>query len=120
MAVAENGLYVLSDSGTVIDCYYKNAPSKERRLPCNSIYDVYEDREGIYWIASNLEGLYRWDRRDHSFRQYSTESGLLSTIICTIEEDAHNYLWLGTDFGLARFNKKNRYCKLLYNAGWPF
>jgi two-component sensor histidine kinase/ligand-binding sensor domain-containing protein len=106
MAVAENGLYILSDSGTVTDCYYNGAPLPSKRLPCHSLYDVYEDQDGIYWLGSNLEGLFRWDRRNNNFRQYGIESGLLSTIICTIQEDAYNNLWLGTDYGLARFNKK--------------
>ncbi|OMP79646.1 histidine kinase dimerization/phosphoacceptor domain -containing protein [[Flexibacter] sp. ATCC 35208] len=106
MAVAENGLFVLSENGDVIDCYNNSAPDKNRQLPCRSIYDVYEDKQGIYWIVSNLEGLYRWDREHHTFQQFGVTSGLLSTIIYTIQEDNYNNLWLGTDYGLARLNKE--------------
>lgn len=106
MAVADNGLYILSNTGEVLDCYCVHAADAQHRLPCSTLYDVYEDKDGVYWIASNLEGLFKWNRQRHSFLQFGIENGFLSTVMYCIQEDAHQNLWVSTDYGLTRFNKE--------------
>ncbi len=106
MVVANNGLYILSDQGAVMDYYSYNAKDKNKKFPFENIYDVYQDTEGIYWIGTNYDGFFRWDKLAKTFRQFDIEDGLVSSTINTIQEDNFGYLWLGTDYGLVQFNKK--------------
>jgi two-component sensor histidine kinase len=108
MIVAENGIYFLDDQGRVNDYFSIESPHEENRLPCTGIRDVYQDEDGIYWIASSHEGLFRWDMARNNFEQFGIENGLLSTSICNIQEDHKNNLWLSTDYGLSQFNKLTR------------
>lgn len=101
-AVAENGLYkILDDHGrlTIDDCQ----SSIVDRL---SLLDAYADVNGIFWLATNGEGLYRWDRKDNSFQQFNIASGLPSDVLYRIEPDENDNLWISSDYGLIRFNKK--------------
>lgn len=69
MAVAENGLYVLSEALVVTDFYSIYADSSQKKLPFQNLQDVFEDQQGIYWLTSGQEGLFRWDRQHHTFEQ---------------------------------------------------
>lgn len=105
IAVAENGIYFLSDDAEITDFYSIQATAPNRQLPCTGIHDLYEDKDGIFWIASGYEGLFRWDIRKNDFQQFSIESGFLSTRLYCIQEDDHNNLWLSSDYGIIKFNK---------------
>jgi two-component sensor histidine kinase/sugar lactone lactonase YvrE len=105
VAVAENGIYILNLELEIIDFYSITALSKEKHLPCSGIQDVFEDKDGMYWIGSSQEGLFRWDRDLHEFQQFGIEHGFLSTMIYGILEDDYDNLWISTNYGLTRFNK---------------
>jgi len=38
------------------------------------------------------------------FNHFTTESGLSSNLIFAMDQDSSGFLWLGTDFGLDRFD----------------
>ena len=110
VAVAENGLYFIDKNNTVVDYYGSLVSEKSHHLPLSDIYDMYEDKNGICWIASNGEGLFRWDWK-HSvidktikIKQFTTNDGLPSMVLYRIEEDSDNNLWIGSNNGLLRFN----------------
>ena len=110
IAVAENGLFLIDKNNIVVDYYGSLVSDKLHHLPISIIYDMQEDKNGICWIASNGEGLFRWDWR-HSesvksikINQFTTEQGLPSMLLYRIEEDSDNNLWIGTNNGLLRFN----------------
>lgn len=109
MAVAENGIYIFNNNTTVTDFFSITSPRKDRQLPCNGIRDLYQDGEGIYWLGSSQDGLFRWDMKHHDFQHFGIESGFLSNTICGILEDNHNNIWVSTDYGLTRFNKTTQY-----------
>ncbi|MEP7318370.1 MAG: triple tyrosine motif-containing protein, partial [Panacibacter sp.] len=68
--------------------------------------DTYADANGIFWLATNGEGLYRWDRKANSFRQFNITSGFPSDVLYRLEPDDYNNLWISSDYGLIRFNTK--------------
>ncbi|MEO8148606.1 MAG: histidine kinase dimerization/phosphoacceptor domain -containing protein, partial [Bacteroidia bacterium] len=107
-AVAENGLYQLNAVGDVIDYWGNNAPGKTHRIAVASVYDAYEDKQGIFWIASNGEGLFRFDPNKNAdsvlLKQFNITSGMPSDVLYRIEADEKNNLWISTDNGIARFN----------------
>jgi two-component sensor histidine kinase/ligand-binding sensor domain-containing protein len=101
-AVAENGLYKLSEKNgkwsilNIRSAFLRNL----------SLYDAYIDAGGIFWLTTNSEGLYRWDRKTDSIQQFNLASGLPSDILYRIEADDHDNLWISSDYGLIRFSRK--------------
>ena len=61
---------------------------------------------GIFWMATNGEGLYRWDRKANAFQQFNIASGFPSDVLYRIEPDEYDNLWISSDYGLIRFNKR--------------
>ena len=110
VAVAENGLYLIDKNNVIVSYYGSLVTDKKHHLPITCIYDMQEDKNGICWIASNGEGLFRWDWKNADtdktirLKQFSVNNGLPSMILYRIEEDGANNLWVSTYFGLVRFN----------------
>ena len=110
IAVAENGLYLIDTNNVIVDYYGNLVHDKQHHLPIASLLDMHEDAKGICWIASNGEGLFRWDWRQSNpknailVKQFSNKNGLPSAILYRIEEDASNNLWISSYAGLIRFN----------------
>ncbi|WP_297816631.1 histidine kinase dimerization/phosphoacceptor domain -containing protein [Segetibacter sp.] len=111
IVVAQNGLFQIKNN-TIVDYYGPGALGADHKLPIDDIYDMYEDKEGICWIASKGNGLYRWNwaaaDKKGALENFSLQAGLPSNILCRIEEDDNNNLWVSTYNGLFSFNKKNR------------
>jgi two-component sensor histidine kinase/ligand-binding sensor domain-containing protein len=107
IAVAENGLFIIKNK-RIVDYYGSLAKEKSHYLPVSSIYDLQEDDKGVCWMASSGEGLFRFDwnvKSDSlSAKQFTINDGLASMILYRIEFDDHDNLWIGTYYGLMRFN----------------
>jgi len=101
--VAESGLYLLSKQGVFVEIYTNSFKGKYQ-LPFKSLTDVHIDKDGIFWMATNGDGLYRWDKSSHTFNQFSISQGFPSGVIYRIESDNNNNLWISTENGLVRFN----------------
>ncbi len=110
VAVAENGLFLINKNNVIVNYYGILASDISHHLPITSIHDMLEDKNGICWIASNEEGLFRWDWRNSEgdkkikIKQFTTEQGLPSMVLYRIEEDSDSNLWIGTYNGIMRFN----------------
>ncbi|MFT4257076.1 MAG: ATP-binding protein [Pseudoxanthomonas sp.] len=63
-------------------------------LPSNIVYDLVEDADGYLWFAT-LDGLARYDGL--GFRVWRSEDGLGDNEINTLNVDAENRLWIGTE-----------------------
>ena len=102
-AVAENGLYKIILVNGAWSIMNEQSPFINQL----SLLDAYSDADGIVWLATNGEGLYRWDRKTNSFQQFNITSGFPSDVLYRIEPDQYNNLWISSDYGLIRFNKKS-------------
>jgi len=102
-AVAENGLFEISYNNPGLWTVTNDQSPFIARL---SLQDAYVDNDGIFWLATNGEGLYRWDRKANAFQQFNIASGFPSDVLYRIEPDEYNNLWISSDYGLVRFNKK--------------
>ena len=113
IAVAENGIYFINDHCVVYNYYSKEQQQVDSRLPFTGIYDLYEDKDGIAWLAMNGDGLIRWrwntqhPMAAENFKKFTVENGLPDNILYRIEEDNSNHLWISSYNGLVRFDKKN-------------
>lgn len=101
-AVAENGLYKIIKVNREWSIVNEQSPVINQL----NLLDAYSDNDGILWLATNGEGLYRWDRKANSFRQFNITSGFPSDVLYRIEPDNYDNLWISSDYGLIRFNKK--------------
>lgn len=100
-AVAENGLYKIS----MVNGTYSIAKEQSPHIAQLSLLDAYADADGIFWLATNNEGLYRWDKKRNTIQQFNVASGLPSDVLYRIEPDDYNNLWISSDYGLIQFNK---------------
>lgn len=110
-ALAETGIYQLNATADTVLEYWGNGALKGSNdsafihpLPFHNLYDIYEESERIYWIATGGDGLYKWDKQNNTYRQFGISDGLPSNNLVRIESDAYHNLWIGTDYGLVRFN----------------
>ncbi len=102
-AVAENGLLRVSSNG---NRRWSVSNDQSPFIAQLSLQDAYVDNDGIFWLATNGEGLYRWDRKSNTFQQFNIASGFPSDVLYRIEPDGYNNLWISSDYGLVRFNIK--------------
>ncbi|MEY2869039.1 MAG: hypothetical protein RIR01_1519, partial [Bacteroidota bacterium] len=69
---------------------------------------VHEDRNKQLWVATQEGGLLLFNRKNNSFKRYTTADGLCSNTILKILEDEKGNLWMSTYNGLSRLNVKTK------------
>ena len=70
-----------------------------RRLTAG-IEALHLDREGMLWIGTRRDGLYR--SADGGLVQYTTREGLFDNLVGTIQEDDEGYFWFTCNRGIFR------------------
>ncbi len=83
-------------------------------LPYDNIYHFYEDKEGIFWLATGGGGLIRWDRKNNKTQQFSRKAGLPNNTVYAVYEDNHQHLWLPSDYGIIQFDKERGQVRRVY------
>ncbi|UFH54078.1 sensor histidine kinase [Spirosoma sp. KNUC1025] len=108
--VAENGLYkVIANPRAVVGngLYWTVVRIQSAVLNGLSLLDAYQDSGGVFWLATNGEGLYRWDPKTDTLRQFNITDGFPSDVLYRIEPDEFDNLWISSDYGLVRFHQKS-------------
>jgi signal transduction histidine kinase/ligand-binding sensor domain-containing protein len=73
-------------------------------LPSSEVYEVYEDKQGFLWFATD-NGVARYDGKD--FRTFHVKDGLTDPVVFGFFEDERNRIWFRTFSGkLCYFNGK--------------
>jgi serine phosphatase RsbU (regulator of sigma subunit)/ligand-binding sensor domain-containing protein len=83
----------------------KNVSSLNNYINC-----IYEDSEGIVWVAT-ANSLLRFDPTTEKIDKYDQKDGLPSNQINSIIEDFDGNLWINTSSGLSKLNKKDQKSK---------
>ena len=85
---------------------YRHDPAITKSIPSNFVKSIAEDNRGQLWIGTNGGGLSCMNPENGSFRNYSFNeyNGLLSDYIVKVFIDKNEKLWIGTYFGLTRFD----------------
>jgi two-component sensor histidine kinase len=118
IAVAENGIYFINTQFEIFDYYGSKHPESEKRLPFTGIFDFYEDKQGIAWLAMNGEGLIRWNwnaanpMSKENFKKFTVNDGLPDDILYRIEEDDLDNLWISSYNGLLKLHKPDLTTKI--------
>lgn len=69
---------------------------------------IHEDKNHNFWIGTQEGGLLLFNRKDHSFKRFTTVDGLSNNTILRILEDKEGNLWLSTFNGLSKFDVRKR------------
>ena len=84
------------------------------------VYDMYEDANSVFWIASYNNGLISWNRKTGKWNHFTTEtkpSAISSNKLICIYADQRGNLWIGTDGGgLNRFDLRTGQVKVYDEA----
>ena len=81
-----------------------NYDTKNRFSPNNSVNYIFEDREGIVWVATE-SNLLRFDPATEKMEKFDQKDGLPSSLVNSIIEDLQGNLWISTSAGLSKLNK---------------
>ena len=76
-------------------------------LDDNGVRSIYEDKQGIIWVGTNLGSLNRFNRDKETFTSYIGRSPGFSSVD-NINEDSKGRLWATTYFGGLFMLDKNR------------
>lgn len=79
-------------------------------LSCNDIKNLFEDKQGRIWIGTAGGGLNRYipatPEREERFLNYTTRQGLAGDIISGLLETPDEKLWISSESGLTRLDRK--------------
>ncbi|MFD1143698.1 ATP-binding protein [Larkinella insperata] len=101
------GLYrVDRQNGTVRQ--FINRPDDATSLSSNSLYCLSADPADAnrLWVGTFGGGLCLFDKRTGQFRRFTQGSGLPNNVVYTAIPDPSGYLWMGTNKGLCRMNRR--------------
>lgn len=97
------GLFILNHQRTSFKNYRSDAFDRTSLGSNNGIYDIFEDRNGIIWLAQYNAGINYYDRNEKNFStmQYNPTNpkSLSSNYIFSFLEDSEGTIWVGTDGG---------------------
>ncbi len=82
---------------------YQPDENDPRSLASTSVFALFEDSQGRFWVGTWGGGLQQLDRASGHFTSYPEADGF-SDQVYNILEDEQGYLWLNTARGIARFD----------------
>lgn len=95
-----------------------NYDLKNRFSPENAVSFIFEDKEGIVWLAT-FSSLLRFDPNTEKIEKFGQKDGLPSNLVNSIIEDLDGNLWISTTGGLSKLNKnapRSKWNFVNYNA----
>jgi signal transduction histidine kinase/ligand-binding sensor domain-containing protein/DNA-binding response OmpR family regulator len=86
-------------------------PDNSKKLPGNTVRDIYRDSKGTIWLGIFRVGLAKYNEKEKSFTTFRFnpryKSGITDPLIWAISEGRAGELWLGTETkGICVFNPK--------------
>lgn len=107
------GLYLLDLVKEKVLARYSSHGIGDNYIPSNHIAHLHEDEEGIFWLATKGNGLIKWNPVTKEHQQFTQNgAGLSHNILYAVYGDDFGYLWMSSDRGLMRFNKKSEYVNI--------
>jgi ligand-binding sensor domain-containing protein/signal transduction histidine kinase/DNA-binding response OmpR family regulator len=100
-----------TESGVSILNLKKESFEDFEPLKNNVVFDIVKDKKGIVWIATKVNGLYRYDPKTKDLKNFRTSNqkkGVSSNQIRKLAIDKSGNLWIGTfGNGLDKLNTSN-------------
>jgi len=86
---------------------YKNDPDNLFSISYNDVRHIIETENGELWVATYGGGIDRFDPVTEKFYRIKEKDGLSNNFTYAILEDKNENLWISTNFGLTKFNRKD-------------
>lgn len=108
-----NGVYVFHPDSLIENSksYYTYNFDNDK-LRSNEIRNVFCDSKGCIWIGTTGTGFALCppgqDYKNLSFQYYDVSNGLVNNVVQSIVEDRDGKIWLGTEYGMSRFDPATR------------
>ncbi len=103
IAVAtEEGVAILDQEGKILKTY-----GREQEIYNNNSLCLYQDKNGMLYVGTDEGGLYVIDLSDDEIVNYTSNDGLNSNVITSIDEGQQG-LWIATDNGLCFYKDSFR------------
>jgi signal transduction histidine kinase/ligand-binding sensor domain-containing protein len=80
---------------------YQNDINIPNSLVSNMVFKIYEDRQGVLWLATD-QGINSFDPVTEKFMRYSEEDGLSTNQVRGILEGEEGEMWFSTTKGLSQ------------------
>ncbi len=106
-----SGLFVLDPSTGKSIQLIKN--QKLKSYADRTVF-IYADKQENLWLGTYGRGLIRYSLRNHSFNVYTMDDGLPCNDIVSITGDKTGCIWMGTAYGITRYNPKDKSFYTLY------
>ncbi|MEH6577358.1 MAG: two-component regulator propeller domain-containing protein [Amphritea sp.] len=103
------------DAKTELFTHHQHDPNDPTSIISNTVYDVFEDKRGRIWVATD-KGLNQLIKVEGKFKRYTGEQGFNANVVHNILEDRAGYLWMGTDSGLIQFDPEKERVLKVYTA----
>lgn len=102
------GLHHIRANGEIIEHLFKGY----------QITDLYGPLDGSLYIATRGAGLLQFNLSSGRTKTYGVAQGLTNTTVYRIEEDVHGCLWMSSNRGLFRFERKSEeFVNYIYGSG---
>jgi len=103
---SKNRMWICSRNGL---SRYDSISDSFRRFsfPDSKIGAIYEGNDGVFWVGSWSEGLFKCDAEGRIIKNYRIADGLPGMRIQAILPDDKQNLWMSTSNGITRFNPLN-------------
>ena len=123
-ASSNKGLILIEKGKGVLAHYWAEAQS-DYRLPLKDVHWLYKDDEGLYWAATNNDGLIKFSldkaNKVETFHKFTTQDGLTSDVLYSIQEDQQARLWISTLNGLSCLDRSTEKIRAFSEKdGLPF
>ena len=103
-----SGLF-LFDLNIGVQKNFKSSIEDVTSICSNSINDLFQDRDGFIYIATESGGLCEWVEGTESFIRYihneSNNASLVDDRILSLFQDQGGVLWVGTFAGISKWNR---------------
>lgn len=91
---------------------YKNNPEYPYSLSYNDVRQIMETKNGELWLATYGGGICRFDPESEKFYTVKEKNGLSNNFTYAILEDKNENLWISTNYGITKYNRKNNSFKI--------
>ena len=81
-----------------------------------AIRDLYIDKSGKLWIATEGRGLMRCDKTGSNFISFTEDDGLSNNTVLNIQEDRRGNIWVSTYNGLSKLNPSTKKFENFYTT----
>lgn len=119
----DNSLWVATDAG--LNILYPNSDNftilntSNSKLSSNQIRDIYQAKDGKFWIGTFDGGLNVYDAENNEWKNYLPGSGtnrIPDLCVWKIFQDRYDTIWVGTNNGLCKYRPEtDDFIQLHYN-----